>query len=180
MSTPDETGKGFPLGPVQMLVVGFTNLEPDGTILEELKRLKDAEIIRIIDLMAVRKDSNGDVMAIQSTDLDQDESMMFGAVVGALVGFGAGGEETAEDSAVAGAAALADGHVFEEDQVWYVADAIPNDTAAAIALIEHRWAIPLRDKIVDKGGFVLADEWIQPTDLLAVGATSNAAAAASS
>ena len=79
--------------------------------------------------------------------------------------------------AFAGATALADGHVFESDDVWYLADAIPNDTAAAIALIEHRWAMPLRDKILDKGGFVLADEWIHPKDLIAIGAHATAAAA---
>jgi uncharacterized membrane protein len=177
MSTPDETGKGFPLGPVQMLVVGFTHLEPDGTILGELTRLKEADIVRLIDLMVVRKDENGDVMAVQTTDLSQDESMQFGAIVGALVGFGTGDEEVAEDAAVAGATALADGHVFSDDDVWYLADAIPNDTAAAIALIEHRWAMPMRDMILDKGGFVLADEWIHPKDLIAIGAHATAAAA---
>ena len=103
--------------------------------------------------------------------------MQFGAIVGALVGFGTGDEDMVEDAAVAGATALADGHVFESDDVWYLADAIPNDTAAAIALIEHRWAMPLRDKILDKGGFVLADEWIHPKDLIAIGAHATAAAA---
>ena len=177
MSTPDETGKGFPLGPVQMLVVGFTHLEPDGTILEELTRLKEADIVRLVDPMVVRKDEKGDVMAVQTTDLSQEESMQFGAIVGALVGFGTGDEEVAEDAAVAGASALADGHVFDDDDVWYLADAIPNDTAAAIALIEHRWAIPMRDMILEKGGFVLADEWIHPKDLIAIGAHATAAAA---
>ena len=79
-------------------------------------------------------------------------------------------------AAATGALAMEDGHVFDDADVWYLADVIPNDTAAAVALIEHRWAIPLRDKILDKGGFVLADEWIHPKDLLAVGAHKAAAA----
>jgi uncharacterized membrane protein len=179
MSSAEETGKGFPLGPVQMLVVGFNHLEVDGTLLEELKRLREADIVRLIDMMVVRKDENGDVIAVQTTDLSQEESMTFGATVGALVGFGTGDEEEATAAAEMGALALADGHVFDDADVWYLADVIPDDTAAAVALIEHRWAIPLRDKILDKGGFVLADEWIHPKDLLAVGATSKAAAQAS-
>jgi hypothetical protein len=177
MSTPDETGKGFPLGPVQMLVVGFTEFEPDGKILEELTRLKEADIVRLIDLMVVRKDSNGDVLAVQTTDLSQEESMQFGAIVGALVGFGTGDEDEVVDTAIAGAEAMADGHLFESEDVWYFADAIPNDTAAAVALIEHRWAIPMRDMILEKNGFVLADEWIHPKDLIAIGAHATAAAA---
>ena len=39
----------------------------------------------------------------------------------------------------------------------------------AILLIEHLWAVPLRDAIVDAGGIALADQWIHPEDLVAVG-----------
>jgi hypothetical protein len=53
--------------------------------------------------------------------------------------------------------------------VWYVAAAVPTGTATAIALLEHRWAIPLRDAIARAGGFVIADEWIHAKDLVAVG-----------
>ena len=58
--------------------------------------------------------------------------------------------------------------MFDED-VWYVDDAIPNGTAAAVALLEHRWAIPLRDGIRSAGGFHLADAWIHPADLVGIG-----------
>jgi uncharacterized membrane protein len=157
-------------GPVQMLVVGFEDPQFKGEILAELRRLKDEEIIRLIDLIAVKKDDNGVVETVHISDLTQDEATEFGAIVGALIGVGAAGEEGAEVGAVAGAAALEDGQVFDDDQVWYVTDAIPKGTAAAIALIEHRWAIPLRDAIARAGGIPLADEWIHVTDLLAAGA----------
>jgi hypothetical protein len=71
---------------------------------------------------------------------------------------------------VAGAAEAEGGHVFHDAEVWYLGDLIPNGTTAAVALIEHLWAIPLRDKIVEAGGVPLADEWIHPADLVAVGA----------
>jgi hypothetical protein len=48
-------------------------------------------------------------------------------------------------------------------------NAIPNGSAAAIALIEDRWAIPLREAIYSAGGFHLADAWVHPTDLIAIG-----------
>jgi hypothetical protein len=38
-----------------------------------------------------------------------------------------------------------------------------------VALIEHRWAIGLRDLIHEAGGFRLADAWVHPLDLVAVG-----------
>ena len=46
-------------------------------------------------------------------------------------------------AAVDSVSALEDGHVFDEHEVWYVTDSIPNGSSAAVALLEHRWAIPL-------------------------------------
>ena len=158
----------IPFGPVQMLVLGFDRVNFDGTIMPELERLKDADVIRLIDLMFVRK-HDGELETIQTSDLSTDEAEEFGALIGALIGAGAG-EEDLEGAMAAGAAEMADGHLIDEGDVWYVTDAIPDGTSAAIALIEHRWAIPLRDKILAADGIVLADEWIHPKDLLALGA----------
>jgi len=158
------------IGPVQMLVVGFEGPEFKGEILEELTRLKDEDIIRLIDLVVVKKDDEGNVETLHTSDLSGDEALEFGAVAGALIGLGTAGEEGAEVGALAGAEAMEDGQAFDDDQVWYAADAIPNGTAAGIALIEHRWAIPLRDAIVRAGGIPLIDEWIHATDLIAAGA----------
>jgi uncharacterized membrane protein len=157
-------------GPVQMLVVGFEHGKFEGEILAELKRLRDLDIIRLVDLLFVTKGEDGEMAAAELSDLSQEESMEFGALAGALVGLGAGGEEGAEEGAVRGAAAMEDGRAFSEEEVWFVADAIPPGTSAGIALIEHRWAIPLREAIERAGGEPLADEWIHPTDLVAAGA----------
>lgn len=156
------------MGPVQLLVVGFQGGEFKGEILAELDRLRENDIVRLIDLAFVRKDADGKVERIQRSDLSPEEAEEFGATVGALIGFGAGGEEGAELGALEGAAALEDGHVFD-DEVWFVDDAIPNGTAAAVALLEHRWAIPLRDGIRRAGGFHLADAWVHPADLVGIG-----------
>jgi uncharacterized membrane protein len=168
------------IGPVQMLVVGFEGPEFKGEILEELTRLKDEDIIRLIDLVVVKKDDEGNIETLHTSDLSQDEAMEFGAVAGALIGLGADGEEGAEAGALAGAEAMADRQLFDDDQVWYAADAIPNGTAAGVALIEHRWAIPLRDAIVRAGGIPLIDEWIHATDLIAAGLKLEEAAAKTS
>ena len=156
------------MGPVQLLVVGFAGGEFKGEILAELDRLREHDIVRLIDLVFVRKHEDGKVEKVLRSDLSPEEAEEFGATVGALIGFGAGGEEGAELGAIEGAAALEDGRVFD-DEVWYIEDAIPNGTAAAVALLEHRWAIPLRDGIRRAGGFHLADAWIHPADLVGIG-----------
>ena len=157
-------------GPVQMLVVGFEHGKFEGEILAELKRLREQDIIRLVDLLFVTKDDDGEITTVELTDLSPEESMEFGALAGALIGLGAAGEEGAEAGAVAGAAAMEDGQAFSDQDVWYVADAIPPGTSAGIALIEHRWAIPLREAIERAGGVPLADEWVHPEDLVAAGA----------
>ena len=99
---------------------------------------------------------------------------------GALIGIGAGGEEAAEAGAILGAIGIdeAGGHVLREEDFWYVDDAIPNGSAAAVALVEHRWAIGLRDAIRSAGGALVADEWVHPADLVAVGLLAAEEAAA--
>ena len=165
------------LGPVQMLVLGFEGDHFTGEILPELRRLKDADVIRMIDLLFVRKDATGDIVSLHVSDLSPEEALEFGALAGALIGLGAAGGEGLEAGAELGAAALEDGHAFSDDEVWHVADAIPPGTAAAIALIEHRWAIPFRDAVARAGGTALADEWIHAADLVAAGQAIGAAAA---
>ena len=59
--------------------------------------------------------------------------------------------------------------VFSDEDAWDVLDDIPNDSAAALVLIEHHWAIPLRDAVIRAGGFRLADGVISPLDLVEIG-----------
>jgi uncharacterized membrane protein len=156
-------------GPVQIMVVGFKETNFQGQVLDELKRLTDEGIVRLVDLAVVSKDAAGEIAAVELSGLSAEESAQLGALAGAMIGLGMDGEEGMEEGALAGAEAAEEGFIGEE-AVWSIADAIPEDTTAAVALIEHRWAIPLRDAIRSAGGIPLADSWIHPEDLVAFGA----------
>ena len=157
------------MGPVQMLVLGFAEPNFTGKIAAELDRLRENEFVKIVDALVVQKDDEGEISAVQVTDLSADEAIEMGAIAGALIGFGYGDDDAVEAGAELGAEAMADGHLIGDDEVWYVADAIPNGSAAAIILLEHLWAIPLRDAIVGAGGIALADRWIHALDLVEIG-----------
>lgn len=158
------------IGPVQLLVIGFEHPDFQGEILEELERLTDNDLIRVIDALAVSRDADGNVDVLHGSDLSGEEQAEFGALVGSLVGLGAAGEEGLVAGAELGAATAEErGGIFDEDAAWDVLAEIPEDTAAALILIEHRWAIPFRDAVARAGGFRLAAEFISPLDLISLG-----------
>jgi uncharacterized membrane protein len=161
---------GIDIGPVQLIVYGFDRPKFGGGIAAELTRLKERDMVRVIDALVVHKDAQGDVRTIQITDLTPDQAAAFGGIIGGLIGLGAGGEQGAEMGVQAGMQSMADrgGHVFDPDE-WDVLEDIPNDSAAGLLLIEHRWAIPLRDAILEEGGVPIGDIWLHPRDLIAAG-----------
>ena len=165
------------IGPVQLIVLGFSHPEFHGEIVAELERLKESDTVRVIDALAVHKDADGEMEVQHLSNLSKDEAIEFGSKVGALIGLGIEGEEGMVAGAVAGAeAAEGNGvHVFD-DEAWDVLEEIPNDSAAALILIEHHWAVPLRDAIARAGGFRLSDGFISPLDLIEIGLMTRAEA----
>jgi uncharacterized membrane protein len=135
------------LGPVQLLVVGFDRPDFEREVLGELERLRENDAVRVIDLLVVTKDADGVIDRVATGE-------GVGAVVSAVIGLDDARVEPPTD-----------------DEVWSLDEAIPNDSAAVIALIEHRWATGARDAIRAAGGVPVADAWVHPADLVAAGLT---------
>ena len=161
------------IGPVQLIVLGFSHPDFHGEIIAELERLRESDTVRVIDSLAVYKDADGNLEVEHLSNLTTDEAIELGSKIGALIGLGIDGEEGAEEGAIAGAEEAADGvQVFSEQEAWDVLDDIPNDSAAALVLLEHHWAVPLRDAIARAGGFRIGDGFISPLDLVEIGLVS--------
>jgi uncharacterized membrane protein len=163
------------IGPVQLIVLGFKNPDFHGEIIAELERLRDSDTVRVIDSLAVYKDALGEVEVEHLSNLSEREAIELGSKIGALIGLGIAGEEGAETGAMQGAeevAAAGGVQVFTEQDGWDVLEDIPNDSAAALVLIEHHWAVPLRDAIARAGGFRIGDGFISPLDLVDIGLVS--------
>jgi uncharacterized membrane protein len=161
------------IGPVQLIVLGFNEPDFHGEIVAELERLRESDTVRVIDALAVHKDADGEVEVQHLSNLSKDEAIELGSKVGALIGLGIEGEAGLEAGAVAGGEVGADGiHAFSDDDAWDVLEDIPNDSAAALLLIEHHWAVGLRDAIARAGGFRVSDGFISPLDLVEIGLVS--------
>ena len=158
------------IGPVQLIVLGFPDPDFHGEIIEELERLRQSDTVRVIDSLAVYKDRDGEITAMHLSNLTDEEAVELGSVVGALVGLGFDGEEGAEAGALAGAEAAADAiSPFSDDDAWDVLEDIPNGSAAALVLLEHHWAVGLRDAVARAGGSRVSDGFISPLDLIGIG-----------
>jgi uncharacterized membrane protein len=163
------------IGPVQLIVLGFNHPDFHGEVIAELERLRENDMVRVIDALAVYKDAEGELEVEHLSNLTEDEAIELGSKIGALIGLGFEGEEGMEAGAVAGAEeAAAEGgvNVFNEEEAWDVLEDIPNDSAAALILIEHHWAVPLRDAVFRAGGFRISDAFISPLDLVEIGLVS--------
>ena len=133
---------GRSLGPVQVLVVGFEEPTYSGEVLDELTRLEEAGIVRLIDLVVVARSADGTVETV--------EDSLLPAYYGNLATRLLGASSAAADSV--------------EEASWSLADALPAGRAAAVALIEHTWASSLRDTILRNGGTPLDETWLAPED----------------
>jgi uncharacterized membrane protein len=161
------------IGPVQLIVLGFEHPEFHGEIIAELERLRESDTVRVIDALAVHKDAAGEIEVAHLSNLSKDQAIELGSKVGALIGLGIEGEEGMNVGAEAGAEAAAEGvTAFSDEDAWDVIEEIPNDSAAALILLEHHWAVPLRDAVARAGGFRLSDGFISPLDLVEIGLLS--------
>src|SRR5512133_2871888 len=91
------------IGPVQLIVLGFAHPDFHGEVIAELEKLRESDTVRVIDALAVYKDSEGQIEIEHLSNLTEDEAIELGTKIGALLGLGIDGEEGMEAWAIAGA-----------------------------------------------------------------------------
>jgi hypothetical protein len=129
--------------PVQVLVVGFDEPSFSGEVLAELDRLRAAGTVRLIDVLLVRCEDDGAFTTLPPPPgADPHLGLVAAAVLGAADGDRPDGEQAG----------------------WSLADAVPPGTTAAVALLEHLWAVPLVAAIGDAGGRPLSELWLSAED----------------
>jgi hypothetical protein len=120
------------VGPVEILMVAFPGNKFTGEIAPALADLVEQGTIRVIDLLFVTKDADGNVAAIELNDVDAGVRDAFAPVVQEVSGLLA--DEDIED--------------LGED--------LDPDSSAAMLVFEHVWATRFRDALIDSGGELLA------------------------
>jgi hypothetical protein len=131
------------LGPVDYLVVEFPGNQMTGEGLPMLVDLVDRGIIRILDLVFIRKDLDGSVRAFEIADFDGDGTLDLAVFEGATSG------------------------LLGDDDVAEAGGVIEAGSSAGILLFENRWAAPFVGALRRGGAEVVASGRIPATDLLA-------------
>jgi hypothetical protein len=133
--------------PVQLLVIGLHEPTFSGDVRRELERLQEAGIVRVLDILVVTRDADGDFSTV---DLPQDAPDGLGRLATAFL---TRSSSTSTDD------------TEQADAMWSLADAVPPGTTAAIAFVEHLWAAPLRAALERGGGVPLEEAWLSTSDL---------------
>ncbi len=116
-------------GPVEYIIVGFPGNQFNGEIAPELIALVESGTVRILDLIFIGKDADGDVVSFEIDDLDAlPASRGLDAEVGGLIG--------------------------PEDIEFAAAQLEPN-SSAALLIWEDVWAAPFARAVRDSGGVLL-------------------------
>jgi uncharacterized membrane protein len=136
------------IGPVQVLVVGFDQPTFSGEVFAEFTRLREAGLVRLIDVLLVSRSEDGTLETLETPEVAVTD--LGGLAVEVL-----GQPEGASESEIAEVDAAA---------MWSLADAIPVGGTAAVALIEHVWAAPLSAAIQAAGGTLLEETWLARED----------------
>jgi len=120
------------IGPVEILEIVFPGNRFTGEVAPALGELVASGLIRVIDLVFVTKDADGEVVGVELADVDGATRAAFG-------------EHVSEPS----------GLLAEEDITDLGAELPPN-SSAGILLVEHVWAKRFRDAVVNSGGELVA------------------------
>jgi uncharacterized membrane protein len=121
----------MPLGPVELLIVQFPGNEVKGDIAPAIKELVENGTIRVIDILFIKKDQDGNVTMREIDDLDDASFTAFNPIVAEIDG------------------------LLSRDDVQQMAATLNNNSSAGVMLFENTWATRLRDAIAGAQGKVV-------------------------
>ncbi len=126
------------LGPCSVLAIQFATTQMKGEILSELVHLVDDGIVRVADLVVVRKDKEGHIAPTEINNLAETEMRIFDPL----------------DATVTG--------LLSNDDIKDIGELIDNNTSAGLLVIEHLWATKLAQAITNAKGKVVLNRLLMP------------------
>jgi len=126
------------MGPVDYFVVLFPENRLTGKIAPEIRKLVDSGIVRVIDLLIIRKDGNGNVESFEVSEIGGEAEEAFRAFAPRMKGW------------------------LSKEDVEAIGDNMPRNTVAAAMLFENLWAVGVKRAMLDSGGELIEQGRIPP------------------
>jgi hypothetical protein len=141
------------LGPLEYTVIGFRKGTFDGSIAREIGKVVDQKIVRIVDVVFIDQDAQGNTLVLEIDAKEDPAFESFAPILQNRMG------------------------LFTPEDIETLAESLPPETSALAILFEHRWAVDIKDAIANAGGFLVARSVIPPEVLEEVSAELDAGAA---
>ena len=138
------------LGPLEYTVIGFAGNRFNGEIAKEIQKVVEKRIIRLVDVVVISKNIDGEVTVVELDNKDDPKFKDFAPLLGDLMG------------------------LLTEDDIAAIAADLPDNTTALVMLFEHRWAEHIKDAIAGAGGFLVSRTTVPPEILEQVNAELSA------
>jgi uncharacterized membrane protein len=126
------------LGPLEYTVIGFPETGFDGSIAREIEKVVERGIIRLVDVVAISKDTSGTTVV---AEIDNKADPRFATFAGLL-----------KDRMA----------LFTEEDLESIAESLDPGTAALALLFEHHWAVDIKTAVQARGGRLVARAVIPP------------------
>lgn len=130
------------IGPIEYLVVAFPGNKFKGEIVPALAELVESNTIRILDLVFILKDEEGNVAAIELADLDPED-----------------------EAAAMSDISEVDSGLLNEDDIALAAESLEPNSSAGLLVFENVWATRFAEAVRDADGQLIANERI-PYDVV--------------
>ena len=155
------------IGPLHILVVNLPDEQLTLPISQELRAARQKGVIRLIDMLYVTKDLEGNLRSKETSDLSPAEKAEFGVILQGLFGMRAAYKSGADRDEVTEALSVtqSDDFGFSNAQVQELAEGVPAGGSAMLALFEHTWAVGLKEAILNAGGEAVVHEFLDPQAL---------------
>jgi hypothetical protein len=121
------------IGPVEYIAIAFPGNRFSGAIVPALQQLVDSGTIRILDLVIIRKEENGDITGLELSDASPEEQA-------ALASLGVAGT-----------------HLVGQEDVEDIGEALEPNSSAALMIWENVWASRFAESLRDADGILIAN-----------------------
>jgi predicted double-glycine peptidase len=154
-------------GPLQLVIIRFGSTILPYDVMKPIDAVLNRELIRPVAYLIMNRETDGSIAVLEGGDMEEEEAVEIDALIGYLIGFGAGGPEAAQTYAeIAGERAAEHTFGISEGDLQKMAEELSPDRSEILLILEHIWAKKIKDALASQGGFVTSQGMITPDILI--------------